>query len=87
MPKIKTKHHKSFGTARIDHINPPQSGHSINIHISFEEALTAPRARPGVGEAELLQPEYHERASGGGRPLRIPADPQPHGDRGRAPDE
>lgn len=66
MPKIKKKHPKSFGSAKIDHINPqPLNGtKSINIHFSFEEAL---RLHFSIGQALGKLNSYNRGTKAGRR--------------------
>jgi hypothetical protein len=83
--KIKTK--KSFGIAGIDHINPhpPETTRSLNIHLSFEEAL---KLQFSLGQALAKLNTYNVAlpvvGAPRGEPLRFPVDSPHHGDRGRA---
>lgn len=63
VPKIRTK--KSFGVARIDHIapKPSDSTSSINIHLSFEEAL---KLHFSLGQA-LAKLNSYNRSTAAGR--------------------
>jgi hypothetical protein len=64
VPKIRTK--RSFGIARIDHINPrpPDSAKSINIHLSFEEAL---KLHFSLGQALAKLNSYNRSTTAGRR--------------------